>query len=102
MIRRPPRAPLFPYTTLFRSSHTVALSQARPATGAYTQPDAGLQLSSVQTLLSLQTSAMPAAQLPACQESAPLHAMPSQHAVPLATFTYLQPVVGSQDSVAQA
>src|SRR5688572_32306225 len=28
MIRRPPRSTLFPYTTLFRSSH-VALSRAR-------------------------------------------------------------------------
>src|SRR3712207_7561420 len=26
MIRRPPRSTLFPYTTLFRSSHTLSLS----------------------------------------------------------------------------
>src|SRR5256885_2604679 len=32
MIRRPPRSPLFPYTTLFRSLHEVAIGrlQAKP------------------------------------------------------------------------
>ena len=29
MIRRPPRSTLFPYTTLFRSSHTAILARAR-------------------------------------------------------------------------
>src|SRR5258708_8062909 len=29
MIRRPPRSPLFPYTTLFRSHHTAAMSLIR-------------------------------------------------------------------------
>src|SRR5256885_11567752 len=28
MIRRPPRSPLFPYTTLFRSAQRVALARA--------------------------------------------------------------------------
>src|SRR3712207_8171709 len=31
MIRRPPRSTLFPYTTLFRSSCTEALSRSRPS-----------------------------------------------------------------------
>src|SRR5256885_17048845 len=30
MIRRPPRSTLFPYTTLFRSRHTVALEDNGP------------------------------------------------------------------------
>src|SRR2546430_6207714 len=31
MIRRPPRSTLFPYTTLFRSSHAAAHGEARHA-----------------------------------------------------------------------
>src|SRR2546430_13211842 len=45
MIRRPPRSPLFPYTTLFRSQAATGFGdggrtrQARPpATGAVVQP----------------------------------------------------------------
>src|SRR2546425_8784552 len=36
MIRRPPRSPLFPYTTLFRSSRTCtrARSSRRPSTAS--------------------------------------------------------------------
>src|SRR2546422_6042047 len=30
MIRRPPRSTLFPYTTLFRSAHPVALALGEP------------------------------------------------------------------------
>src|SRR5687768_18268940 len=33
MIRRPPRSTLFPYTTLFRSSHRMAPSQHRRRKG---------------------------------------------------------------------
>src|SRR5256885_11510428 len=32
MIRRPPRSTLFPYTTLFRSRHAVALDEGRDLT----------------------------------------------------------------------
>src|SRR5258707_1694911 len=46
MIRRPPRSPLFPYTTLFRSLHIagagVRLADAR-ASGSDARVDAGLQ-----------------------------------------------------------
>src|SRR2546426_8173330 len=31
MIRRPPRSTLFPYTTLFRSSHVYGLAELAPA-----------------------------------------------------------------------
>src|ERR1039458_4828563 len=33
MIRRPPRSTLFPYTTLFRSLHALALAEAYPLSG---------------------------------------------------------------------
>src|SRR2546430_5583237 len=36
MIRRPPRSPLFPYTTLSRSSATVADADYVPASGTVT------------------------------------------------------------------
>jgi hypothetical protein len=54
-------------------------------TGVAVQPVAGLHPSVVHTLLSLQTSATPAAQTPAWQVSAPLHRLPSPHDVPFAT-----------------
>src|SRR2546430_13717219 len=37
MIRRPPRSPLFPYTTLFRSVRVADVRRIRPA--ALEQPD---------------------------------------------------------------
>src|SRR5439155_14353096 len=65
-----------------RPSQIVALSHVRPGTGVFTQPVAGLQLSSVHTLPSLQLSGVPAWHAPAWHVSAPLHALPSEHAVP--------------------
>src|SRR6185436_21093413 len=39
MIRRPPRSTLFPYTTLFRSSHAVRTFGRNPATNrSYPKP----------------------------------------------------------------
>jgi hypothetical protein len=55
----------------------------------------------VQGLLSLQLSAVPAAQTPAWQVSAPLHTFPSLHDVPFTTGTFRQPATGSQLSVVQ-
>jgi len=83
--------------------HTVPSAHDEPfATGVFTQPVAGAQLSAVQTLLSLQLSAVPAVQVPVWQVSAPLQALPSGHAVPLATAVWVQPVVALQPSVVQA
>ena len=67
------------------SLHSLALVQdAQPAIGVVVQPLVGLQESVVQLLPSLQTSAVPALQLPDWHVSAPLQTLPSPHAVPLA------------------
>src|SRR5207249_11811489 len=39
MIRRPPRSTLFPYTTLFRSRTSAALTNALPMRPSYDQPE---------------------------------------------------------------
>jgi hypothetical protein len=66
-----------------RPSHTVVLSQVRPATPVYVQPVAALQVSSVQALLSLQVRAVPAAQMPlALHTSRPLHSVASSQVRP--------------------
>src|SRR5258707_9656286 len=39
MIRRPPRSTLFPYTTLFRSSHLLAGIKAARKLGAFLQTE---------------------------------------------------------------
>src|SRR5258708_31991926 len=45
MIRRPPRSTLFPYTTLFRSNHTLKFGgDYRRMSGLYTNVYAGLRL----------------------------------------------------------
>jgi hypothetical protein len=67
-------------------------------TGVVVQPVAGAQESLVQGLASLQTSAVPAVQTPATQVSAPLHALPSEHAEPFGAFGWEQPVVGLHES----
>ena len=67
------------------SLHWLALVQEpQPEIGAVVQPLVGLQESVVQLLPSLQTSAVPALQLPDWHVSAPLQTLPSPHAVPLA------------------
>ncbi len=70
-------------------------SQAAPfnGIGSFTHPLAGLQLSAVQKLPSLQLRAGPAVQLPARQLSAVVQAFPSLQAVPSSTG------IGSQVSV---
>ena len=69
----------------FPSLHAAALF-------VWTQPVAGLQESSVQPLLSLQSSAGPPAQVPALQVSPVVHVFPSLHAAVL--FVWTQPVAG--------
>ena len=63
-----------------------------------TQPVAGLQLSVVQGLLSLQTIPTPA-QTPPLQASPDVHALPSSHALELLVKTH--PVAGLHESVVQ-
>src|SRR5262249_28469438 len=62
------------------------------------QPVAGTHESVVQVLLSSQLGAVPAVQTPATQVSAPLHRVPSLHAVPVVTAVLRQPSTGSQES----
>jgi hypothetical protein len=81
--------------------HTSPLVQAFPSSqGAElfvnTQPVAGLQLSLVQTLLSLQTTGVPAWQVPPPQVSPVVHAFPSSQAAAL--FVWTQPVAGLHES----
>src|SRR5262245_29906032 len=77
--------------------HTVPSAHEVPlATGDVTQPRVGLHESFVQTFPSLQTSGVPAVQIPAWQVSAPLHTVPSAHDVPFATGVFRQPCTGSQ------
>jgi hypothetical protein len=66
------------------------------------QPLTALQLSVVQAFASLQLSAVPAAQTPLWQVSAPLHALPSLQDVPFVTPGCWQPNTGSHESVVQA
>jgi hypothetical protein len=81
---------------------TLPSPQAVPfSTGVCEQPVAGSQLSVVQTLLSLQLRAVPAAHVPDWQVSLPLQTLPSPHAVPFATAVFWQPLTGLQESVVQ-
>jgi hypothetical protein len=81
---------------------TVLSAHAVPfVTGVLAQPDAGLQESVVQTLPSLQLSAVPAVQVPPWQVSAPLQTVPSAQGVPFNTGAFWQPKVALQESVVQ-
>ena len=81
----------------FASRHGVPL-----ATGLVVHPKAGLQLSVVHTLPSLQTIGVPAVQVPAWHDSAPLHTLLSRHGVPFRTAVAVQPLAGVQPSVVHA
>jgi len=63
------------------------------------QPVAGLQLSVVQGLLSLQLSGVPAPQEPPLQTSWPLQTLLSSHAAVL--LVWVQPLAGSHESFVQ-
>jgi hypothetical protein len=67
--------------------------------GAVVQPVAGAQPSVVQGFESLQTSGVPAVQVPAWQVSGPLHWLPSVQDTPFATGVAVQPVAGLHVSV---
>jgi hypothetical protein len=62
-----------------------------------TQPEVGLQESSVQGLLSLQTSALPGVAVPFIQRSFVVHAFPSLYGLVL-SLVNTQPEVGLQES----
>jgi hypothetical protein len=64
-------------------------------------PVVGLQLSAVQGLPSVQLSGVPGLQVPAWQVSAPLQALPSEHAWPFATAVFWHPETALQESVVQ-
>jgi hypothetical protein len=72
------------------SSHAAVL-------GAFTQPVTKLHESSVQPLLSLQSSGMPAWHEPPAHTSAPLHASPSPHGAVLFAKTH-PPLAGLHES----
>src|SRR5205823_13366057 len=81
-----------------------AVVQALPSVqaavfGVFTQPVAGSQASSVQTLPSLQLGAEPPTQTPPAQVSAVVQALPSVQGAVLGVFR--QPVAGSQASSVQ-
>jgi hypothetical protein len=79
----------------------VVVQPVQPGMASCWQPATGSQLSVVHALPSPQFGAVPAMQLPAWQVSAPLHALPSPQAVPLAAFACWQrPAL--QASVVQA
>jgi hypothetical protein len=84
--------------------HASAIVHAFPSLHAavlfvWTHPVAGLQESSVQPLLSLQSSAGPPAQAPPLQVSTVVHALPSSHGATLSVCR--QPVPGMHESSVQ-
>jgi hypothetical protein len=82
---------------------TVASAHDEPlATGVFWQPVAGIHVSVVQTLLSLQLSGVPAVQVPLWHVSAPLQRSLSGHAVPFATGVKVHPVAGLHASAVHA
>jgi hypothetical protein len=79
--------------------HVSPVVQALPSShgllfGVYTQPEAGLQLSSVHPLPSLQTTDDPPLHDPPLHASPVVHALPSSHEAVL--FVCSQPVAGLQ------
>ena len=87
-----------------RPSHTVVLSHAVPKLRGVcrTLPSAKSQVSSVQGLPSSSIGGAPLWQDPVgVQTSPPLHAMPSEHAVPGGSGEWKTPDVGSQVSAVQ-
>src|SRR5207245_7289140 len=82
-------------------AHASAVVQALPSLhaavlGVLTQPEAGLQLSSVQALPSLQFGAAPPTQTPPAQVSAVVQALRTLHGAGFGGFR--QPPAGSQRS----
>jgi hypothetical protein len=78
------------------SAHWVPL-----VTFGLAHPVVGLQLSAVQAFPSTQLRGVPGLQVPAWQVSAPLHALPSEHAWPFATAVFWHPETALHESVVQ-
>jgi hypothetical protein len=79
---------------------TLLSAQEVPfVTGEVAQPEAGLHVSAVQTLPSLQLSGVPAVQVPFWHVSAPLQTLLSTHDVPFVTGVAVHPVAGLHPSV---
>lgn len=91
------------HVSALSQSVEIWLPQAVPL-GAfvYTQPLVATQESVVQGLLSLQLSAVPAAQAPFWHVSAPLQTLPSLHDVPLAFAVCVQVPAPLHTSLVQA
>ena len=90
-----------PFEQLSFSVHALLSLQVPEFFGVCTHPVAGLQLSSVQALLSSQLSGVvPGLQVPFSQTSPVVHAFPSLQAVEFGVKTQ-SPVIGSQESVVQ-
>jgi len=71
--------------------HTLPSRQRVPfSTGVFWHPVAGLQLSVVHTLLSLQLSAVPAVHVPLWHVSSPLQTLLSAHELPLGNAGFPQ------------
>jgi hypothetical protein len=82
--------------------HTLASLHEVPFnTGVLAQPVAASQLSVVQTLPSLQSSALAGVHTPFWQVSFPLQTSPSAHEEPLGSGAVWHPAIGSQLSVVQ-
>ena len=90
-----------PFEQLSFSVHALLSLQVPEFFGVCTHPVAGLQLSSVQALLSSQLSGVvPGLQVPFSQTSPVVQAFPSLQAVEFGVKTQ-SPVIGSQESVVQ-
>src|SRR5262249_58581762 len=76
----------------------VSAQEVPSRRGVFWQPKAGSQVSVVQTFESLQLSGVPAVHVLLWQVSAPLHTLPSLHAVPFATPVNAHPEAGLQVS----
>jgi hypothetical protein len=81
--------------------HELPSLQVVPESGVCVQPVVALQASVVQALPSSQLSAVPAAQVPFWQSSAPSQMVLLGHGVPLETFVCVQPEAVLQVSLVQ-
>src|SRR3712207_8576339 len=59
MIRRPPRSTLFPYTTLFRSSRSVAAGHQRRRTPGVREPMSAIRQATSKSLMLFSGRAYP-------------------------------------------
>src|SRR6476619_5377609 len=87
--------------TSMPSQMSPSLHEAPLVTEVWKQPLVGLQRSTVQKLLSLQTSGVPAVHTPTWHVSLPLHRFPSLQDAPFASTVCWHPVVRLQESVVQ-